>query len=240
VVYQVGICEDRLTDREYISKLVYAWAEKARVSVELNEYDSCEQFLFAEEDVCTDILLLDIELGKMDGMTMARKLREKQSHVQIIFTTGYSEYISEGYEVSALHYLMKPVQKEKLFHALDRAVNALDKAEPVLLLPVDAGVMRIVPSSIMYVEAFLHYVSVTYEHGTVTVKYPISKMEELLGAGFVKCHRSYLVSLKHISQILKTELVMDDGTKLPLSRSASTDVYRAFISYHRGKCDETV
>lgn len=239
-MYQVAICEDRVIDREYISRLVYAWAEKACVSIELKEYNSCEQYLFAEEDTCTDILLLDIELGKMDGMTMARKLREKQDRVQIIFTTGFSEYMSEGYEVSATHYLMKPVQKERLFDALDRAAKAVDKAEPVLLLPADAGVMRVAPGSIMYVEAFLHNVSVTYEQGTVTVKYPISKMEELLGADFVKCHRSYLVSLKHISQILKTELVMDDGTKLPLARSASSDVYRAFISYHRGNCDETV
>ena len=239
-MYQIGICEDRLADREYISKLVYEWAKNACYFVELKEYNSCEQFLFAEEDTLTDILLLDIEMGKMDGMTLARKLREKQDRVQIIFTTGFPEYIAEGYEVAALHYLMKPVQKEKLFCALNRAVKALDKTEPVLLLPVDAGVIRIAPGSIMYVEAFLHNVSVTYEHGMVTVKYPISKMEELLGADFVKCHRSYLVSLKHISQILKTELVMDDGTKLPISRSASADVYKAFISYHRGNCDETV
>ena len=240
MTYQIGICEDCPADRVYLSGLVRRWVESAAVSAAIKEYSSCEQFLFEGEDVCTDILLLDIELGRMDGLSLARRLREKQDRVQIIFTTGFPEYVSEGYEVSAVHYLMKPVKAEKLYRALDRAVKALKKAEPVLLLPVDDGVMRIAPGSVMYVEAFLHNVTLTHEGGAVTVKYSISKMAELLGEGFVKCHRSYLVSLGHISQILKTELVMDNGVKLPLSRSASAGVYKAFISYHRGNCDETL
>ena len=71
-------------------------------------------------------------MGAMDGVTMARKLRQDNQTVQIIFITGYADYISDGYEVDALHYLMKPIQEEKLFAVLDRAVTKLIKNEKVL------------------------------------------------------------------------------------------------------------
>lgn len=66
-------------------------------------------------------------MGAMDGVTMARKLRQDNQTIQIIFITGYADYISDGYEVDALHYLMKPIQEEKLFTVLDRAVTKLIK-----------------------------------------------------------------------------------------------------------------
>ena len=66
-------------------------------------------------------------MGDMDGVTMAKQLRKNNDIVQIVFITGYSDYISEGYEVAALHYLMKPVKEEKLCSVLDRAAEKLQK-----------------------------------------------------------------------------------------------------------------
>ena len=85
------------------------------------------------------ILLLDIEMGGMDGVTMARKVRQADDAVQIIFITGYSDYIAEGYEVEALNYLMKPVDEEKLFSVLGRAAEKLRKNERTLTLDLGGG-----------------------------------------------------------------------------------------------------
>lgn len=81
-----------------------------------------------------DVLLLDIEMGNMDGVTLARQIRKSNKNVQIVFITGYSDYIAEGYDVEALHYLMKPLKDEKLFDVLDRAVNKLVQNEKHLVL----------------------------------------------------------------------------------------------------------
>ena len=83
--------------------------------MQISLFTSAEHFLFSygrEKDF--DILLLDIEMGDMDGVTMAKKLRQENHAIQIIFITGYSDYIAEGYEVAALHYLMKPVREENM------------------------------------------------------------------------------------------------------------------------------
>ena len=90
-----------------------------------------------------DILLLDIEMGDMDGVAMAKKLRKQDDNVQIVFITGYSDYIAEGYEVAALHYLMKPVKKEKLLSVLDRAVEKLSKNEKMINMELGGELVRI-------------------------------------------------------------------------------------------------
>ena len=131
--YRIAICDDLATDRNYLSSLCEIWGSHNSYHIQISEFTSAENFLFHyAEKKDFDILLLDIEMGAMDGVTMARKLRQDNQTVQIIFITGYADYISDGYEVDALHYLMKPIQEEKFFTVLDRAVTKLIKNEKVL------------------------------------------------------------------------------------------------------------
>jgi len=130
---KIALCDDSEADRTYLSALVERWAAGAGHTVQLSAFESAEQFLFVyAEKSDYDILLLDVEMGAMDGVTMAKRLRSENDLIQIVFITGYSDYIAEGYEVAALHYLMKPVREEKLFAVLDRAAEKTAKNEKVL------------------------------------------------------------------------------------------------------------
>ena len=109
--YRIAICDDSRADAEYLSALVREWAQGQ--AVQLQRFPSAEAFLFRyEEEKDYDLLLLDIEMGNMDGVSMARAVRKENESVQIVFITGYSDYIADGYDVGALHYLLKPVKKE--------------------------------------------------------------------------------------------------------------------------------
>ena len=241
MAYRVAIVDDSNIDAEYVQSILESWAQDRRAGVQAQRFASAENFLFHyAEDKEWDILLLDIEMGAMDGISLAKRIRQDNETVQIVFVTGFGDYISEGYEVSALHYLMKPVKQDKLFAVLDRAVAAIQKTERVVLLPVDGEMLRLPVGQIEYVEAFSHAVAVTTEADTIQVKMPISEIEKLLGEGFVRCHRSYLVGLKHIARLSRTEVILDSGKALPLSRSAAAFVHKAFISYYTGEKDETV
>ena len=111
--YKIAICDDSQADTEYLTTLVKEWA-KDRTAI-IKTFPSAEAFLFNyAEEKDFDILLLDIEMGKMDGVTMAKVIRQDNESVQIVFITGYSEYIADGYDVAALHYLIKPVKTEQL------------------------------------------------------------------------------------------------------------------------------
>ena len=198
--------------------------------VHTDVFASAESFLFhyaQESDY--DILLLDIEMGAMDGVTMAKQLRKSNDTVQIIFITGYSDYISEGYEVAALHYLMKPVKEEKLWAVLDRAAGKIAKNEKVLHFSLGGEMVRIPVYRIRYADVFGNYVTI-HAQSDVTVKMTLGELEKQLDDRFYRVGRSVLVNLTQISRVTKGEIRLSDGTALPLPRGAYDGVNRAIIN----------
>lgn len=238
---KIAIVDDQMNDADFVRKRVDTWSFNRGVSAKIQLFASAEAFLFCySEDKSWDVLLLDIEMAKMDGISLANLLRQENKSVQIVFITGFPDYVSMGYDVSALHYLLKPICQEKLSAVLDRALAAVTKKERVILLSVGGEMLRVPVDKIQYVEAFSHTVAVDTGTDIIQVKMPISELEKKLGDRFVRCHRSYLVGLKHISRLSKTEVILDSGKILPLSRNAAPLVHKAFISYYTGDLDENI
>lgn len=228
--YNIAVCDDSITDRQYITNILTEWAALAGHSVCVSEFASAEQFLFEYEDKSDyDILLLDIEMGAMDGVAMAKQLRKNNDTVQIIFITGYSDYISEGYEVAALHYLMKPVKKEKLFEVLYRATEKLLKNEKILNLEIGGEMVRVPVYQIRYVDVLGNYVTV-HAQSDITVKRTLGELEKQLDERFYRVGRSSIVNLTQISRVTKTEIKLMDGTAIPLPRGAYEGINRAIIN----------
>ena len=228
--YKVAICDDSDADRRYIMNMVRSWASAAGHEVQIDGFPSAESFLFryaGESDY--NILLLDIEMGAMDGVTMAKELRKSNDTVQIIFITGYSDYISEGYEVAALHYLMKPVNEEKLCLVLDRAAEKLAKNERVLNFEVSGEMVRVPIYQIRYADVLGNYVTV-HAQTDVTVKMTLGELEKQLDERFYRVGRSALVNLTQISRVTRAEIRLNDGTAIPLPRGAYEGVNRAIIN----------
>lgn len=227
--YRIAVCDDSEADGQYISGLVRRWAADAGHTVQITAFKSAENFLFHyAEKKDYDILLLDIEMGEMDGVMLAKKLRQENDTVQIIFITGYSDYISEGYEVAALHYLMKPVGAEKLFSVLDRAVEKLSKNEKVLNFEVGGEMVRIPVHQIRYAEVFGNYVTI-HASADLTVKMTLGDLEKELDQRFFRAGRSVLVNLTRINRVTRTEIRLNDGTSIPLPRGVYDGVNRAII-----------
>ena len=228
--YKIAICDDADADRRYVSDMVKSWADHAGHTVHTDTFSSAESFLFHyAEESDYDILLLDIEMGAMDGVTMAKQLRKENDTVQIIFITGYSDYISEGYEVAALHYLVKPVKKEKLFSVLDRAAEKLMRNERVLNFEVGGEMVRVPIYQIRYAEVFGNYVTV-HAASDIHIKITLGEIEKQLDDRFYRVGRSAVVNLTQISRVTRTEIVLADGTAIPLPRGAYDGVNRAIIN----------
>lgn len=230
MTYKAAVCDDSAADRQYLSDLVRQWARSAGHTVTIAEFPSAESFLFHyAEEKDYDILLLDIEMGNMDGITMARRLRRENDTVQIVFITGYSDYIAEGYEVDALHYLMKPTGRDKLFSVLDRAAEKLKKNEKVLTLETGGETIRIPVYQIRYADVQGNYVTI-HASVDVTVKMTLRELASELDDRFYRAGRSLIINLTRISRVTKTEIRLSDGTALPLPRGAYEGVNRAIIN----------
>lgn len=228
--YKIAICDDCAADRDYILKLTREWADTTKQMAQVELFSSAESFLFHyAEKKDYDILFLDVEMGAMDGVTLARSLRMENETIQIVFITGYSDYISEGYEVAALHYLMKPVKKDKLFSVLERAVKKLQKNEKVLTFEVLGETIRIPVYQIRYADVQRNYITIHAEK-ELTVKMPLGDLLSMLDERFYRAGRSIIVNLTRITRVTKKEIHLQDGTILPLPRGAYEGVNRAIIS----------
>lgn len=228
--YKIAICDDSDADRQLIAGLVSSWGISTGHTVQISSFSSAENFLFHyAEKSDYDMLLLDIEMGEMDGVTMAKKLRRDNDTVQIVFITGYSDYILEGYEVAALHYLMKPVSEDKLFSVLDRAAEKLAKNEKVLNLKIGGEMVRIPIYQIRYAEVFGNYVTI-HASDDLTIKMTLSELEKELDDRFFRVGRSVIVNLTQIGRVTKAEIRLNDGAVIPLPRGSYEGVNRAIIN----------
>jgi len=231
MAYRVAIVDDSTTDTEFLRGILNSWAQKRHVNIRAETFPSAESFLFRyAEDKPWDILLLDIEMGTMDGVTMAKRVRQDNEAVQIVFVTGYSDYIAEGYEVAALHYLMKPVNREKLLAVLDRALEKRKQEERCLNLEIYGEMVRIPFYEIRYLDVSANYVTV-HAKADHTVKRTLGDFEKELDDRFQRVGRSMILNLKFIRRVTKTQVHLSDGTVLPLPRGAYEPLNRAIITH---------
>lgn len=228
--YKIAICDDEPADITYVENILKKWSLEREQKIEVDQYCSAEAFLFEYESKKDyDILFLDIEMDKMDGVTMAKQIRQENESVQIVFITGYSEYIYEGYEVAALHYLMKPVREDKLFSVMDRAVQRIQRNERMLYLDIKGEMIRIPLYEIRYLEVLRNYVTV-HAKQDYTVKKTLGEIENELDERFLRTGRSYVINLKLVRRVTKTEVYLSDGTAIPLPRGQYDVLNRAIIA----------
>ena len=236
---RIAICDDEEAQRLLIQRYVEAWAADNKVALETELFASGESFWFAwEDDSSYDLLIFDIEMGQLNGMELAAGIRRKDEDIPILFVTGYDSYMAQGFEVAALHYLLKPLRKEKLFTVLDKLkkMRMRKKQEEKILFRAEEGPLSLPASKIWYIEAMAHQCILYTEDTSHVLCSSIGEMvRQLCGRrGFVRCHRSYLVNVQPISAIVKPELVLDDGRRIPVSRSAEKEVGRVFIELYKG------
>lgn len=229
----IAICDDDRVQTEYMKTAVMTWAKDNAHLCEIATFPSAEAFLFEySENSDFDILLLDIEMGQMNGVDLARRLRADNDRLQIIFVTGYDKYIADGYDVAALHYLMKPVDKDKLFSVLDRAAKLISDREKMLVVTENKISEKIPLHKITYIEAQQNYVVIHTDDGERRVRAALSAVEKQLDDGFFRTGKSFIVGMRYVASISKSEIKLDDGTQIPLGRGLYDSAQRAFIKFY--------
>lgn len=227
--YRAAICDDSAADAAFVEQLLREWAAQRAIEVQASVFDTADKFLFCyEEDKSFDLLLLDVEMPGTDGVTLAKTVRKDNEAVQIVFITGYSDYIAEGYDVAALHYLMKPVRREKLFAVLDRAWERHCRNARCLNLELSGELVRLPLYEVRYLDVHQNYVTV-HARADYTVKRTLAEFEAQLDESFFRVGRGMILNLKQIRRVTRKEVFLADGTALPLPRGAYEPLNRAII-----------
>lgn len=233
---QFAVCEDNASEAELLKEYIKKWSIIKKENIDIKIYNSAESFLFDyQEKALTDVLLLDIEMAGMNGMELAKKIRENNRSLQIIFVTGISDYVFEGYSVSAVSYILKPVKEDKLFQCFEKAVENLNNEEPYIIVNEEGSTSKVCLSDICYIESYGHFSFIHTKLKEIKCSTGINQMEKQLNdKRFFRVHRSYIISVPWIESITKKEVIIEGGQSIPIARGKWKDVNKAYLDYYRG------
>ena len=230
-MYRIAIVEDEKNDAEKLSSSLKQYLEKNNISASIHNYSDGDEII--EEETNFDIILLDIEMKRMDGIQAAHKIRQKDEHVIIVFITRMINMALEGYSVDEADFLIKPLNPLNFETRMDRIFKklALNKDR---FIEVKNGQHKqyININDIDYIEAANKKVNLNLIDGNkINTTEPLYVLEEkLLKEGFYKPHNSYLVNLNQVKSLNNTDIKLKTDT-IPLSKHRRKDFLNALTAF---------
>lgn len=234
MLVRMAIVEDETGLYDYYRKMVEAWGNARNVRLTTTFVGSSEEYLFKyDRQNVFDILFLDVCMKDMNGMELAHEIRKFDRNVQIVFLTGKTEYVFEGYEIGAVRYLVKPVSESELAKALDACMQKLeDIREDYIAVKYHGENLRLARSEIISVTVDGHYLKMqttdTVYEWKASLKEILSKLDS---ARFVMANRSAVVNLEFVTKITREECILENGDAIPVSRGAYGPLNDAFMKY---------
>lgn len=218
---RIGICDDVYDARMTLRAALERALDRRRTEARFWEFSSGEGLLRYLEGHAgeLDLVFLDMEMGELDGMETARRLRAADEGLQLVFVTGYADYVFDGYSVGALGYLLKPPRAEQLSAVLDRCMEALCReGDKAFVCRSGDTTYRIPKRNILYFYSDRRQVTCVTTGRDYTFYAKLDEVERDVGGGFVRIHQRYLVRAGAVDRVEGGEVYVGD-TALPVSRA---------------------
>ncbi|MEZ3467723.1 MAG: LytTR family DNA-binding domain-containing protein [Schaedlerella sp.] len=225
----IGICDDEASMRRALRAPLERKLQLLGTSYRILEYDSGEALFSHPECAYLDILFLDIEMRQMNGMETAKNLRKRNAHTLLIFVTAYPDFVFQGYEVHAFHYILKPYEERKIQAVLEQALEELGKhREQYFTLEQKSGILRIPLKRILAFSSDRRKVVISLKDGSRPDFYgKLDEVESGLPDYFVRCHNRHLVNLNFVSALEKDRCICGQK-QFPVSRAFRQPLEIAF------------
>ncbi len=227
----IAIVEDEAMYAKQLEEFLRQYGEENGETFDITIYSDGDQIVHKYKSQY-DILLMDVEMKFMDGMSAAEEIRKVDTEVVIIFITNMAQYAIRGYAVDALDYVLKPVSYFAFSQRLNRAISRMKKREQkVITVNIKGGTVRINIANIYYIESqghnlILHTILGNYE-SPGTMKDIEEKLSEM---NFCRGNKGYLINLQHVDGI-QDGCALVKGEQLLLSRSRKKEFMEALTKY---------
>lgn len=230
----IAVCDDDRKDLEKLSAMVKQILEKEKRPVHLDSYASSQELfrLLHEKPDRYQILVLDVLMDEIDGISMASRLRSLGTSSLVIFVSTNREMALLGYEVEAVRYLAKPVEEKKLREALGYCIEKLQQKKILMVKMKDGCMRKIRMDRLAYIEICGRNTILIEEGHKWESLSSIRELEEELPAEtFCRCHQSFLVNLDRVESIQRYELTLQGGLRVPVSKSKYNETRERLFFY---------
>ena len=215
-MYRIALVEDEKYNADRFCDILNDYSKKEDVEFQIRWY--CNAITFLEEyGEGYDIVFMDIRMPVMDGMEAARKLRERDSTVVLVFLTALAQYAIQGYEVQAADYILKPVNQTVLEMKLKRLLPRCRRNESTIALDTDKNKVFLQPDELLYVEIYDHHIHYQTTDGVLRSYGTLKQVEEKLPKNiFYRINNQTIINLRHVTR-MDTENVYLGEREFPIS-----------------------
>ena len=233
---KIALCDDEVKILDEVSSYINKHAEKkSNQRIEISRFDSAKALDFVLDESSFDIFVLDVYIGEEMGTALARSIRKRGIESPIIFLTTSVEHAPESFETATLRYLIKPLDPQKLYEAMDVALIQVERTrERFIKFKTENGVERINASLILYSEAHNHYQYVILNDGRqIKVRMTVAELYGILikHDGFARIGSAYIVNLRHIKNVSNFEVHLYNNIIIPIPRGKHAEIKKAFWDY---------
>lgn len=237
---KIAICDDDVQELSRISDLLIQYKTEKNAAMKYDAFGAAVELLEAMKRQAYDVLLLDVLMPGMSGITAAHEIRGFDPAVKIVFLTSSPEFAVESYAVNAHYYLLKPGTTDKLFPILDRIFLEKDRTEEALSIVQPSGLIRLPIGRIEFLEVYGKRLMFHFDDGSVKeIRGSISEFEDklLCKDSFLKVHRSFIINMEYVQSLNARDLTTLAGKTVPVSRllhSQVKEVYMQFLFVEKG------
>lgn len=233
----IAICDDSKQERQILAALFKRYQELHATPLQIHIFQNGFSLLDAiDQGKRFDITILDILMPGENGIEIARNIRASGADTEIIFLTSSPEYAVDSYEVKAQNYLLKPITEEKFFASIDSILAELDEKDTAsfIIYTTEKQYSRIRVSSLVHGEVTHRTITLHLADQTmISAVMTFTEFQDILKAypDFIYPHRSYAVNMNYIQYVTKSDIILTDGQKIPLSRNNYMKISEQFLNF---------
>lgn len=236
----IVICDDRIEDLANIEKMLLKYSiYHPNIDFEMEKFSDAYKLLDKiQNNQLADIYILDIIMSEVTGIDIGNQIRKSGRKSIIIYITSSADFALDAYDIHAVRYLVKPVCEEKFFEAVDCALSYIDvKRGSVYIVKTKDGLEQVPYSQIEYIENSSRMLEVNLTNGgkikSIFIRQSFDEeIKELLNdRSFIKVHKSFLINLRYIKKLNRSNVIMESGASIPVSKKSTVNVKREYLLF---------
>lgn len=235
----IAVIDDLEIDRAQLLNDIRLYAKENALLVRLTEYESGEAFLTQDAVLGLDAVFLDIYMGTLTGMDVAREIHSLNPACQIVFVTTSPAFAVESYEVQAIYYILKPCEYKNIANVMKLLEQKLQKSSRFIKVKEGREWCKIMLTDILYIDYSNHYIQIHTENAIISTYMKFSVMEDMLCGyhEFLNCYRCIIINMEKIKKVDNLFFLLCNGEYVPINRKRVKEIKDRYISFVFGDMD---